>query len=301
MAQSTSTAAALSARPADPERSAATDPVYPIHPEELTIDTSLARSAAAPHAQAYMAARPYNHICLDNFLPVSVIERVRADLANLPDPEASFDRAQEKLKTSYNPERLPWFTRSLFHAFNSRPFILFLEELTGIKGLIPDPYFVGAGIHKVANGGHLGIHADFNLHKQMTVERRINVLIYLNPDWREEWGGSFEIWDKQMTRKEASFVPLYNRMVCFSTGSDTFHGNPAPVNHPGGEPRLSIALYYYTATWDASRKAHTTLFKPRPGSADEADRLVARHALLSDILPPVLYRRLAGPLARIGF
>ena len=172
--------------------------------------------------------------------------------------------------------------------------------MTGIEGLIPDPYYAGAGIHRIATGGHLDIHADFNLHKKMNLERRLNVLIYLNPDWREEWGGSFEIWDKQMTGKEASFVPLYNRMVCFSTGSDTFHGNPEPVNHPEGEPRLSIALYYYTATWSPSRKSHTTLFKPRPGTADEKDRMVARHSALRDFLPPVLYRRIHGPLSRLG-
>ncbi|MEM8700090.1 MAG: 2OG-Fe(II) oxygenase, partial [Pseudomonadota bacterium] len=147
---------------------------------------------------------------------------------------------------------------------------------------------------------HLDIHADFNLHKQMMVERRLNVLIYLNKDWKEEYGGSFEVWDKEMKGKIAGYPPLFNRMCCFSTGSDTFHGNPEPVNHPGGEPRQSIALYYYTATWDASRKAHTTLFKPRPGSVDEVDRLVARRALVQDILPPILYRRLAGPLSRIG-
>lgn len=182
---------------------------------------------------------------------------MRSDIAALPEPEASFDRPQERLKSSYNPDHLPVFTKALFHA-------------------------------------------DFNLHWQMNLERRLNVLIYLNPDWRPEWGGSFEVWDKAMTRKEASFTPLYNRMVCFSTGSDTFHGNPEPVNHPAGEPRLSIALYYYTATWDASRKAHSTLFKPRPGTVDETDRLVARRAFVQDILPPIIHRRIAGPLRRIG-
>ena len=178
---------------------------------------------------------------------------------------------------------------------------MFLEEMTGITGLIPDPYYIGAGIHRVSNGGHLDIHADFNLHKPMMLERRLNVLIYLNPDWRPEWGGSFEIWDKQMTRKEASFTPLFNRMVCFSTASDTFHGNPAVVNHPNGEPRLSIALYYHTATWDASRKAHSTLFKPRPGTLDETDRLEMRRAFMENVLPPFIYRRVAGKLRRIGF
>lgn len=276
-------------------------PAYAIDPESLLIDVAAARAAAAPHAESYQSAAPYNHGCIDNFLPESVLERVLDDLKSLPDDEKAFDRDQERLKYQYNPERLPAYTRSLFHAFNSRPFILFLEELTGIEGLIPDPYFIGAGIHRVANGGHLDIHADFNLHKQMNVERRLNVLIYLNKDWKEEYGGSFEIWDKAMTTQEKSFVPLFNRMVCFSTGSDTFHGNPEPVNHPDGEPRLSIALYYYTATWDPSRKAHTTLFRPRPGTSDRRDGKMARKAFAQNVLPPVIYRRVAHRLDRIGF
>lgn len=276
-------------------------PVYPMDPDELTLETRDARAIAERFASRYQAAEPYNYICIDNFLPPAILEHVRRDLERLPAPERSFERAQERLKTSYVPERLPRYTRQLFYAFNSRPFLQFLETMTGIHGLIPDPYFNGAGIHRIETGGHLDIHADFDLHKQMNAERRLNVLIYLNPEWREEWGGAFEIWDKGMTGKEASFVPLFNRMVCFSTGSATFHGNPEPVNHPEGQPRMSIALYYYTATWDEGRKAYTTLFRPRPGTRDEADRLMARRAAVRDIVPPVLYRRLAGPLHRIGF
>ena len=275
-------------------------PVYALDPETLLIDTDTAKTVGTTYAEAYQSGQPYNHICIDNFLPEAILEKVREDLTQLPEAEDSFGRAQENLKSSYLPERLPEYTKNLFYAFNSRPFVRFLEEMTGITGLIPDPYYIGAGIHKTLNGGHLDIHADFNLHGRMKVERRLNVLIYLNKNWQEEWGGSFEIWDKAMTKKEASFVPTFNRMVCFSTGSDTFHGNPEPVNHPDGEPRQSIALYYYTATWDASRKSHTTIFKPRPGSVDETDKLVARRAMIEDILPPVLYRRIGPKLHKIG-
>ncbi|MEO1102796.1 MAG: 2OG-Fe(II) oxygenase [Pseudomonadota bacterium] len=161
---------------------------------------------------------------------------------------------------------------------------------------MPDPYFGGAGIHRVGNGGHLDIHADFNVHQHMRLERRLNVLIYLNRDWREEYGGSFEIWNQDMTTKEASFVPIFNRMVCFSTSSDSFHGNPEPVNHPDGQPRRSIALYYYTATWGPHRKSHGTLFKPRPGTGDRVDRSGARHAVAENLLPPIIYRRIAHRL-----
>ena len=275
-------------------------PIYSIDADNLQLDTATARQIGGKYTDEYCSGEPYHHICIDNFLPTEVIDRVKKDLSELPESEASFSRAQENLKSSYNPDRLPEFTRHLFHSFNSRHFILFLEEMTGIKGLIPDPYFVGAGVHKTLNGGHLDIHADFNVHKQMRVERRLNVLIYLNEDWQAEWGGNFEIWDNKMTKKMASFVPTYNRMVCFSTGSETFHGNPETVNHPNGEPRQSIALYYYTATWDDSRVEHTTIFKPRPGTKDQTDRLVARRARVKDMIPPAIYRRISGKLARLG-
>lgn len=277
--------------------------IYQIDPESLSISVDNARAAAAPFAEEYQSGQPYNHICIDNFIPEKVLRKVQADLALLEENNDSdtFERAQENLKTQFNPERLPTYSRELFHAFNSRPFILFLEEMTGIKGLIPDPYYIGVGVHRVANGGHLDIHADFNLHKQMVVERRLNVLIYLNNDWREEWGGSFEIWSNDMSTKVKSFVPTFNRMCCFSTVSNTFHGNPEKVNHPDGEPRQSIALYYYTATWDPSRKAHSTIFKPRPGTVDQEDRQSNRRDALENWLPPVVFRRLYPRLARLGF
>ena len=277
------------------------DSILPIDPVELTIDPTNARTLGRNYADQYQGGRPYNHICIDNFLPMDVIDAVRADLNSLPDAERSFDAAEEKLKSQYNPDRLPAYSRHLFHAFNSRAFVFFLEEMTGIKGLIPDPYFIGAGIHKTLNGGYLNIHADFNVHGQMRIERRLNVLIYLNQKWKEEWGGSFEIWEKDMSAKVASFAPTENRMVCFSTGSDTFHGNPEPVNHPDGLPRQSIALYYYTATWDDSRDEHSTIFKPRPGSQDASDARDRRARMLKEVLPPMIYRKAIHRLKRLGF
>lgn len=278
-----------------------TEIAFPFDPETLIIPTATAKEIGGRHADTYQSGEPYHHICIDNFLPMDVIKKVRADLDSLPEAERGFDAAEEKLKSQYNPDRLADYSRHLFQAFNSRPFLLFLEQMTGIKHLIPDPYYLGAGIHETLNGGYLNIHADFNLHTHMRLERRLNVLIYLNPLWKEEWGGSFEIWDKQMTKKMAGFAPTENRMVCFSTGSDTFHGNPEPVNHPEGLPRQSIALYYYTATWDETRVSHSTIFKPRPGTADASDARDRRRRLLQDILPPVVHRRVAHRLKRIGF
>lgn len=275
--------------------------VLEFDPETLLLPTDTARQVGRTANDRYVSAAPYPHACFDDFLPPDVLDRVRAELAQLPAAQHSYSRPQENLKTSYAPDRLPRYTRSVIQALNSRAFLLFLEEMTGISGLIPDPYYAGGGVHVVANGGHLDIHADFNHHEKLNLERRLNVLIYLNKDWSPDWGGSFEIWNKDMTEKVESFTPTFNRMVCFSTASDTWHGNPEPVNHPDGEARMSIALYYYTATWDDTRRKHTTLFRPRPGTEDKTDWQVKRDELLKDVLPPVLYRRVRGPLGRLGF
>ncbi|WP_342747210.1 2OG-Fe(II) oxygenase [Sphingomonas guangdongensis] len=180
----------------------------------------------------------------------------------------------------------------MFYSFNSRPFIKLIENITGIRGLIPDPYFSGAGFHEVKNGGHLSIHADFNHHKMMNVERRINVLIYLNKDWKPEYGGQIELWDTAMTRRAQSHDPIFNRCLIFNTTSDSMHGNPQVVNHPDGVSRKSIALYYYTATWDDLKRSHTTQFKVRPGTEDRTDWKIKLRELKSDLLPPFVIRNL---------
>ena len=86
----------------------------------------------------------------------------------------------------------------MFAELNGEAFLKFLEEMTGISGLIPDPYFVGGGMHETKRGGHLGVHADFNIHDKLKLERKLNLLIYLNEDWSPEFGGELELWDTGM-------------------------------------------------------------------------------------------------------
>lgn len=275
--------------------------VFQIDPESLETDVKQAEEAGKSLAEKYQSGAPFHHISVDDFLPPEVVDRVRAEALAAGEKAPEHLSPQEHLKTSYNPNVLPLYTRAVFGALNSEAFLRFLEEMTGIPNLIPDPYYKGAGIHRTNNGGYLGIHADFNFHKQMYLERRLNVLVYLNPDWKPEYGGAFEVWTKDMKTQVAQFPPIMNRMCCFSTSSESYHGNPEPVNHPDGHPRLSIALYYYTATWSEDRVPHSTLFRPRPGSDDKSAGRNHRRRFARELLPPMLYRRLQGPLSRIGF
>lgn len=247
----------------------------------------------------YFAAQPFPHIILDDFLDSAILEQCLREFPLRSASGAAYDRAQEQGKVEFKPEFLSAPLRSLFYSFNSAPFLLFLENLTGIKGLIPDPFFLGAGLHEVANGGHLGIHADFNHHAILNLERRINVLIYLNRDWREEYGGRFEMWDSAMRSCVHRVLPSFNRCVIFNTSITSFHGHPEPVTHPAGLPRRAIALYYYTATWDGSGAVRSTRFRVRPHSEDQFDFQLRAKELVENVIPPLALRAFRGLRRRL--
>ncbi len=264
-------------------------PAYPIDSQTLYLSPKEAAEKGKGYSEEYQSGKPFHYISIDDFLPLDIVQKVYEEALAVDQKQPEHSSAQEQQKASYNPDLLPDYTRLVFAALNSQSFIRFLEEMTGISGLISDPYFAGGGIHRTNNGGYLGIHADFNHHKRMNLERRLNVLIYLNPEWKAEYGGSFEVWSDDMKEQIASFVPTMNRMCCFSTSSTSMHGNPEPVNHPDGKPRISIALYYYTATWTDSHVAHSTLFRPRPGTSDQRTNTEDRLRLMRKYTPPVLH------------
>ena len=167
---------------------------------------------AKENAEKYRDGKPFPHIYFDDFLPVEAAE---AALRDFPEPKElkwqQFDNPNEKKLAFDSVERLPTGPREALFFLNSRPMIQFLEVLTGIKGVIPDPYYVGGGLHQIKPGGKLGVHADFNHHAKLNLERRINVLVYLNKDWKEEYDRHFELWDKEMTHAEQKILPLFNR------------------------------------------------------------------------------------------
>lgn len=263
---------------------------------EMEVDTGFLSSGLGDCGlelrEAYQAARPFPHIVIDDFLPSAILERCLEQFPSGEHADVQFDRPQERLKFQFNPDSLAPDLRALFYSFNSRPFIRFLQNLTGIEGLVPDPYFLGGGFHEIRNGGHLSVHTDFNHHKPMNLERRLNVLIYMNKDWREGYGGELELWNADMSACVQSVLPVFNRCVVFNTTETSFHGNPNPVSHPAGIARRSIALYYYTSTWDETKRTHTTQFRVRRGTGDQVDTAIKSREMLHDWTPPILLRTL---------
>ena len=251
--------------------------------------------------ERYCQAMPYPHVVIDDFLPTSVLEKC---LEKFPQQQStgdsSFDRPQERLKFQYNPDSLDINVRTLFYALNSAPFLKVLQNITGIQGLIPDPYFIGGGLHEIRNGGHLSVHADFNHHTILDLERRINILIYLNRDWKEDYGGQLELWNNEMTVCQQSISPSFGRCVMFNTTSSSNHGNPRVVSNPLAISRKSLALYYYTATWSEEKIEHTTQFRKRGGTSDKLDMKIKTSEFMREVLPPILCRKARTLLNRLS-
>lgn len=203
----------------------------------------------------YVSGDPFPHIVLDDLIGGNLIDAI---LADFPAPSADINWRQllatgvEGEKVQFNKQGMPHLfklsplIRQLIWEFNSGTFIRALEGLTGIKNLIPDPSLRGGGLHQILPGGILGVHADFTHHVKYNLERRVNLLLYLNKDWKDEYEGHLELWNKDASRCVKRLRPTAGRCVVFNTDADSFHGHPRELCCPEGTTRKSIALYYYT-------------------------------------------------------
>ncbi len=222
----------------------------------LCLDYEALIRTARRLTEQFLKNSPYPHIAIDNFLPEDLLEKV---ISEFPPPHTKLDWrrhyvenkeegfvAQEG-KLGFSDElKMSTTIRNLMREFRSADFLVFLEELTGVKQLLGDPYLLGAGIHQTMKGGLVGIHADFSTHSKLPLERRVNAILFLNKNWSDEWGGHLELWSRDMSACEVRIAPIANRMVIFLPTRDTWHGHPHPLSCPANVTRKSLANFYYT-------------------------------------------------------
>lgn len=214
--------------------------------------------------EQYVSAQPFPHIVIDDLFPEAILEEVLADFPR-PDEIAwrKFDNPTEKKLGYWHENPLRPSVQLFLYEMNSAPLLQFLEALTGIDGLISDPYYGGAGPHQIERGGFLKVHVDFNWHPLLKLDRRLNLLVYLNKDWQEEYGGHLELWNRDVSRCERKVLPVFNRTVVFSTTDFSFHGHPEPLACPEGRTRKSVSFYYYSNGRPAAERSapHDTIFR----------------------------------------
>lgn len=206
-------------------------------------------SSLTLHAQEFASSEPFPHCIIDSFFT----ENLAIDLARqFPDFESDiwheYCNEIEVKKACNNWNLFPKETYQTLNYLLSTEFLELLGEIVGIKKLLPDPGLNGGGWHIHKTGGKLNQHLDYSIHPKLGKQRILNLIVYLNPDWEEGWGGEFGLWCPGCDPKRPGSLfkkvtPIFNRGVIFET-TGSWHGLATPVAAPEGQCRKSLAVYY---------------------------------------------------------
>lgn len=250
-------------------------------PDLTLIDSARLLADLDSKATAYQSAAPFPHIVLDDVLVPSAFDKAMGEFPGIGDPFwKGYIHVNETKYSHTQPDVWGPTLHDVAKEFCSPEFVAFLEKLTGIENLMPDWTMDGGGLHQTLRGGHLNVHADFTTHHDHeNWARRVNILLYLNDEWRDEWGGKLELWDRDMTACQARVTPAGNRMLVFTTDVDTFHGHPDGLTCPPDVARRSMALYYFTEEENAVRRSTNYQARPDEGIARKAAIAADRTAL----------------------
>jgi Rps23 Pro-64 3,4-dihydroxylase Tpa1-like proline 4-hydroxylase len=250
-----------------------------------------AKSLSAQYSDAW----PFPHIVIHHFIKEDVLRRVLnefPDLSKLKDSAIYYNNNKEIKLASSGMQALSSAALELTTYLQSDLMMNWLNDLTGIdEPLISDPYLSGGGYHEIRRGGFLKVHADFNKHPKLDLDRRLNLLIYLNEDWKDEWGGALQLFDKNIEKAIQTVYPRFNTAVIFTTTSYTFHGHPDPLDCPKNRSRKSLAYYYFSTGRpqnEVSADKHSTLFKERKNETFKSERNI--RSIIRDITPPIFVK-----------
>lgn len=205
----------------------------------------------ASYQAVFEAQEPFPHLIIDNLWNSEFLSEVKRDAEDNQVWVGEKNWAGSVAKRWLDDyELLPESVRELIDYMNGRAFVDQIGALTSIDNLSSDPSLFGGGIHSIGENGFLGLHADFNWHDKLRLWRRVNVLVYLNEDWLDEYGGDLLLArrvDNSAPIVERRVRPEFNRTVIFRTDENSIHGHPERLRPPLGRRRNSIALYYYSS------------------------------------------------------
>ncbi|TAH18014.1 MAG: 2OG-Fe(II) oxygenase [Cytophagales bacterium] len=210
------------------------------------VNYSLLESKKEQLHKEWHSAKPFHYLVFEDFFTPEAAALI---LKNYPTIETGeWDNTtyiNQRNKFSMTKFSNPVIQQA-FGELNADKLLKIVEYITGISDLVADDKFFGGGLHQSIKGAFLDVHVDFNYHPETKYHRRMNILVYMNPEWKQDYNGYLELWDMETKQQLAYVAPLFNRCVIFETNEISFHGHPKPLNTPEGISRKSLAAYYYT-------------------------------------------------------
>lgn len=235
------------------------------------INTSVLENLNALRSQ-FLSAKPFRHVVIEDFFRTEIAEQMLREFPPFESERAMNEMGEVGGKAVFeNIAEISSFYEQVSDYIKSPDFLLAISELTGIKDLLPDDSMFGGGTHENLHGQELDPHVDFNFDYRTGLHRRLNLLLYLNKDWEENWGGSIELHSNPRdpeTNEVKSFSPIFNRCLIFETNEYSWHGFPR-IQLPENKRHLSrksFSIYLYTKDRPLSETAppHTTFYIHRP-------------------------------------
>lgn len=227
----------------------------------------------------YQAKKPFRYVVFENFFLAEQAELIYQNYPSISndswDGVTYLDQQNKFWKNKFEKGSL---LDRVMQELNSEIFLHWLQQVTEIEApILGDADLFGGGLHQSINGAFLNVHVDYNIHPKTKQHRRLNVLVYMNKDWKDEYEGHLELWDLAKGKKEriAKIAPTFNRCVIFETNEVSYHGHPKHLKTPSGISRKSIATYYYTDTRPEAEtsKEHNTLYVNTEGTYGSFKRL----------------------------
>lgn len=193
----------------------------------------------------YDAHPQYGKIDIDDFLPEEVTEQCAKELDELPLEIGKKFTRKGSCMWEYNNLKHTPIQEQLINVLHSSEFIRWVESVSGVDKLIPDPHLIGAGYMKSYEGDTLKVHTDFNWVEELHLHRAVSMIIYFNKDWHADWGGALDFFDFNNDKKLSSTVPAYGNMLMWTYHNLVFHGMERPMTCPKDQSRKGIRIFYY--------------------------------------------------------
>ena len=193
----------------------------------------------------FQKAKPFNHIVIKNFLKDEIATKV---FDNFPSNYDDWHKYYNPLEVKYACDDINNMNeniRNVFLALSSKNSLAIFSELSGIKDLQYDPCLHGAGLHAHPRYGRLNIHLDYEKHPILkNKERRLNIILFMNKEWKKEWNGDNQLWDENLKQPIIRTYPKFNSAIIFQTNNKSWHGLPEKILCPSEVYRKSLAYYY---------------------------------------------------------
>ena len=231
---------------------------------------------------------PFGNLVIDDFLPIKLVETLneslKTNIIELRDLWKEYDNPLEKKALLNDYSKFPKDVYSYFVALNSTAVTELISSITAIDKIIPDVGLHGGGVHIHTQGGKLNVHQDYSLHPRTGLQRRLNIILYLNKNWDIAWGGGLGLYTEKISEEAPDQLIktidcVFNRAVIFDTAPGSWHGLPDPIRCPENTLRVSLAFYYTREPVPNAPSRGAVRFAPTPEQASDpaiADLILQR-------------------------